>query len=128
MLGLWGMGGVGKTTLATTLFNRMLPGFGDAVCFLENVYEEAKEPGGMLRMQLQLLRALTNEDLSATVTSKFMGAYMPSACLCLVLTMRYGFHNVYAAQANLTPHASCILLFLLTCMPACQGKPAWPNS
>ena len=83
MLGLWGMGGIGKTTLASTLYNRMLPDFGDAVCFLENVYEQVKEPSGMLRMQLQLLRALTCEDMSATVLSTFQGAYMLLACLCL---------------------------------------------
>lgn len=66
----------------------MLPDFGDAVCFLENVHEQVKEPCGMLRMQLQLLRALTCEDMSATVTSKFAGAYVPAARLCFVMTKR----------------------------------------
>lgn len=42
----------------------------------------------MLRMQLQLLRALTCEDMSATVTSKFAGAYVPAARLCFVMTKR----------------------------------------
>ena len=74
------MGGVGKTTLASTLFNRMLPDFGDAVCFLENVYEQAKEPGGILDMQLQLLEALTCEDMTATVRNKSQGAC--NACFC----------------------------------------------
>ena len=74
VLGLWGMGGVGKTTLASTLFNRMLPDFGNAVCFLEDMYKEAKEPGGMLRMQLQLLEAITCEDMSSTVRNKSQGA------------------------------------------------------
>ena len=76
------MGGIGKTTLASTLFNRMLPDFGDAVCFLENVYEEAKEPGGMLKMQLQLLEALAGGDMRATVRNQSQGA-----CTAFGLTM-----------------------------------------
>lgn len=77
------MGGVGKTTLASTLFNRVLPEFGDAVCFIENVHEEAKEPGGMLEMQLQLLEALTHdENMRATIRNKSQGE-----CAAFGLTM-----------------------------------------
>lgn len=56
VLGLWGMGGIGKTTLAAKLFNRLLPGFGDASCFLRNVCGEA---GGLVKLQQELLEALT---------------------------------------------------------------------
>ena len=57
------MGGVGKTTLAAKLFNSLLPDFGDAACFLENVRIEAY-PGGLMKLQQKLLRALTGRDLA----------------------------------------------------------------
>ena len=81
--GALGHGGNRQDDTRFNALQQMLPDFGDAVCFLENVYEQVKEPSGMLRMQLQLLRALTCEGMSATVLSTFQGAYMLLACLCL---------------------------------------------
>ncbi len=59
MLGLWGMGGIGKTTLAAKLFNSLLPGFGAAACFLGDVRTEAGSAGGLIKLQQKLLRTLT---------------------------------------------------------------------
>ena len=53
------MGGIGKTTLAAKVFDSLLPGFGDAACFLGNVRDEASNAGGMARLQQKLLKALT---------------------------------------------------------------------
>ena len=58
MLGLWGMGGIGKTTAAAKLFNSLLPDFGDAACFLGNVRDEASHAGGLIKLQQKLLTCL----------------------------------------------------------------------
>ena len=57
------MGGIGKTTLASALFNSLQPGFGDASCFVENARDRARESRGVVAMQRQLLKALTGERM-----------------------------------------------------------------
>ena len=63
VLGLWGMGGIGKTTLAAKLFNSQLPRFGDAACFLGDVRTEAGHAGGLVKLQQELLKALTGSKV-----------------------------------------------------------------
>ncbi|EEF38940.1 TMV resistance protein N, putative [Ricinus communis] len=59
-LGLWGMGGAGKTTTAEVVFNRISTQF-DSCCFLANVNEES-ERYGLLKLQRQLFSKLLGQD------------------------------------------------------------------
>ncbi|MED6188946.1 hypothetical protein PIB30_090841 [Stylosanthes scabra] len=68
VLGIWGMGGVGKTTHATALYDRISYQF-DASCFVENVSKLYKD-GGAMAIQKQILRQSIDE--------KNLDTYSPS--------------------------------------------------
>ncbi|KAG5222018.1 disease resistance family protein [Salix suchowensis] len=54
VLGLYGMGGIGKTTLATALFNKLVGHF-ESRSFISNIKEISKEDGGLVKLQNKLL-------------------------------------------------------------------------
>ncbi|XP_063946963.1 disease resistance protein RPV1-like isoform X2 [Daucus carota subsp. sativus] len=54
-IGIYGMGGVGKTTLAKALFNKLLLGSFEGSCFLENVREILGTIKGLESLQQQLI-------------------------------------------------------------------------
>ncbi|KAK4286066.1 hypothetical protein QN277_002677 [Acacia crassicarpa] len=60
-VGMWGMPGVGKTTLAAVVYDRISHRF-DACCLLLDVSKVHKGPG-LVRLQKQLLRETLQEDI-----------------------------------------------------------------
>jgi hypothetical protein len=67
-IGIWGMAGIGKTTLASVLYDRVSYQF-DASCFIENVSKIYKE-GGATAVKKQILRQ--------TIDEKNLETYSPS--------------------------------------------------
>ncbi|MED6170778.1 hypothetical protein PIB30_034354 [Stylosanthes scabra] len=72
VLGIWGMGGIGKSTLATALYDRISYQF-DASCFVENVTKLYKD-GGAMSIQKQILRqSLDEKNLDTYSPSEISG-------------------------------------------------------
>ncbi|XP_024043074.1 disease resistance-like protein DSC1 [Citrus clementina] len=62
IVGIWGMGGIGKTTLAKALFNQVSNEF-EGNCFIENVREEIENGVGLVHLHKQVVSLLLGERI-----------------------------------------------------------------
>ncbi|CAN6544924.1 unnamed protein product [Malus baccata var. baccata] len=61
-VGIWGMGGIGKTTLAEAVFRSHSSKF-EASCFLKNVREKSEQAGGLDLLEETLLKEILKEEV-----------------------------------------------------------------
>ncbi|AES86727.2 LRR and NB-ARC domain disease resistance protein [Medicago truncatula] len=62
VIGIWGMGGIGKTTIAEEIFSQNRSDY-DGCCFLEKVSERLKAHGGIGSLKESLLSELLKESV-----------------------------------------------------------------
>ncbi|TYI08200.1 hypothetical protein ES332_A10G282400v1 [Gossypium tomentosum] len=67
LIGLWGQGGIGKTTLSDVIYNEISHNF-ENTCFLLNVREKLKQQG-MESLRNQLLSELLNQEIHGDTPS-----------------------------------------------------------
>nr|XP_043622044.1 TMV resistance protein N-like [Erigeron canadensis] len=80
MVGIWGVGGGGKTTLATSFYMEFSLKF-DGCCFLGNIREETRQHG-LLSLQEKVLSAFVDKRQLMGVTSVDIGKHMIRSWLC----------------------------------------------
>ncbi|KAJ9154663.1 hypothetical protein P3X46_027979 [Hevea brasiliensis] len=67
IVGLWGMGGIGKTTIARVIFDKSYSHF-EGCCFVENVREESTKHG-LTKLRDEILVNVLNEGNTSMSTS-----------------------------------------------------------
>ncbi|KAH9783001.1 Disease resistance-like protein DSC1 [Citrus sinensis] len=63
IIGIWGMGGMGKTTIAGAIFNLISSEF-EGKCFMANVREESEKVGGLVHLREQVLSEVLEENIA----------------------------------------------------------------
>uniref|UniRef100_A0A6N2KSB5 TIR domain-containing protein n=1 Tax=Salix viminalis TaxID=40686 RepID=A0A6N2KSB5_SALVM len=80
MVGIHGMPGIGKTTIAKVVFNQLCYGF-EGSCFLSNINETSEQSNGLALLQEQLLHDILKQNV-ATINNADRGMVLIKERLC----------------------------------------------
>ncbi|XP_059073904.1 disease resistance protein RUN1-like [Cryptomeria japonica] len=68
-VGIWGIGGIGKTTVAKALYNQLHNAF-EAASFIFNVRTSSTEPTSLPKLQKKIIKDLTTYDIEVDSVDK----------------------------------------------------------
>ncbi|KAH9726816.1 Disease resistance-like protein DSC1 [Citrus sinensis] len=80
IMGIWGMGGIGKTTIAGVLFNQISRKF-ESKCFMANVREESEKGGGLVHLRDRLLSQILDESIR--IETPYIPHYIRERLQCM---------------------------------------------
>ncbi|KAG2667756.1 hypothetical protein I3760_15G130400 [Carya illinoinensis] len=84
IVGIFGTGGIGKTTISKDIYNRVFPQF-EGSCFLKDVRETSKQAGGLIKLQNTLLYDILGTSLDVHDIDKGINVIRHRLCSKRVL-------------------------------------------
>ncbi|KAG7944409.1 hypothetical protein I3843_15G100400 [Carya illinoinensis] len=84
IVGIFGPGGIGKTTISKDIYNQIYAQF-EGSCFLKNVRETSKQAGGLIQLQNTLLFDILGTSLDVRDTDKGINVIKHRLCSKRVL-------------------------------------------